>query len=99
MNCGPRHRFVVRGPDGVPFIVHNCTQAAARDVLAANMHAIEAEGYAIVLGIHDELLTETPDTDAYSHERLAALMSTVPEWAPGLPLAAAGFETYRYRKD
>lgn len=84
---------------GEPLIVHNCTQAFARDVLVANMPAIEAEGYEIVLSVHDELLTETPDTREFSSDRLAALMSTVPPWAKGLPLAAAGFETTRYRKD
>jgi len=99
VNCGPLHRFVVRGADGQPLIVHNCTQAFARDVLAHNMPVIEAEGYRIVLSVHDELLTETPDTDEHSSDHLAALMSTVPPWAEGLPLAAAGFETYRYRKD
>lgn len=80
-------------------LVENVTQAAARDVLFANMPAIEAQGYEIVLSVHDELLTETPDTDDYSSDGLSALMSTVPDWAPGLPLAAAGFETTRYRKD
>lgn len=99
VNCGPRNRFVVRGADGRPLIVHNCTQAFARDVLAHNMPAIEAEGYRIVLSVHDELLTETPDTPEFNSDHLAALMSTVPPWAEGLPLAAAGFETYRYRKD
>ena len=99
MNCGPRHRFVVRGADGQPLIVHNCTQAFARDVLAWNMPTLDAKGYRIVLSVHDELLTETPDTDEYSSDTLAAHMSTVPPWAEGLPLAAAGFETTRYRKD
>jgi len=99
VNCGPRHRFVVRGADGQPLIVHNCTQASARDVLAHNMPTIDAAGYRIVLSVHDELLTETPDTDEYSSDTLAAHMSTVPPWAEGLPLAAAGFETTRYRKD
>lgn len=80
-------------------IIENCTQAFARDILAHNMPAIEAEGYPIVLSVHDELLTETPDTDAFSHHRLAELMSTTPPWAQGIPLAAAGFETTRYRKD
>jgi DNA polymerase len=80
-------------------LVENVTQAAARDVLFANMPRIEAAGYEILVSIHDELLTETPDTDAYSSGDLAALMSTVPEWAGGLPLAAAGFEAYRYRKE
>lgn len=99
VNCGPRSRFVVRGRDGLPLIVHNCTQAAARDVLAANMPRIEQQNYSIVLSVHDELLTETPDTDDYSSDHLAALMSQVPTWATGLPLAAAGFEATRYKKD
>lgn len=80
-------------------LAENFTQAFARDVLAANMPAIEAEGYKIVLSVHDELLCETPDSTEFTHERLAALMSTVPAWATGLPLAAAGFECRRYRKE
>lgn len=80
-------------------LVENITQAAARDVLAANMQRIEDHGYEIVLSVHDELLTETPDTDDYSSDELASLMSINPTWAEGLPLAAAGFECHRYRKD
>lgn len=80
-------------------LVENVTQAAARDVLAAAMPACEQEGYAIVLTVHDELITEAPDTLEYNDARLAELMSTQPAWAADLPLAAAGFETYRYRKD
>jgi len=80
-------------------LVENITQAAARDVLTSTMPAIEAAGYDIVLSVHDELLTEAPDTADYSHEHLASLMATNPPWAAGLPLAAAGFEAYRYRKD
>lgn len=99
MDCGPRNRFVVRGADGHALIVHNCTQALARDVMASNMPDIEAAGYEIVLSVHDELLTETPDDECYSHEHLAELMATAPVWADGMPLAAAGFEAYRYKKD
>jgi len=40
-----------------------------------------------------------PDTDAYSADTLARIMSTPPRWAFGLPLAAAGFETDRYKKE
>lgn len=80
-------------------LAENCTQAVARDVLFASMPAIEQAGYQILVSIHDELLTETPDTSEYSSDALAGLMSTVPPWATGLPLAAAGFEAYRYRKD
>lgn len=80
-------------------LVENIVQAIARDVLGHNMPAIDNAGYDIVLSVHDELLSETPDTDDYSHEELAEMMSTNPPWALGLPLSAAGFETTRYRKD
>jgi SNF2 family DNA or RNA helicase len=30
-DCGPRNRFVVRGNDGVPLIVHNCGSTRAED--------------------------------------------------------------------
>ena len=80
-------------------LIENATQAAARDVMAHNMPGIDASGYEIVLTVHDELLTETPDDPTFSSDELASMMSQVPDWAPGLPLAAAGFETTRYRKD
>lgn len=80
-------------------LAENVTQAASRDVLAANMPGIEAAGYQIVLSVHDENITEAPDADEFNADHLAGLMATVPHWAEGLPLAAAGFEAYRYRKD
>lgn len=80
-------------------LVENVTQAVARDVMAAGMMKVEASGFDIVLSVHDELITEAPDDGWSAHKRLAELMSTNPEWAPDLPLAAAGFETHRYRKD
>ena len=63
------------------------------------MQPIEAAGYQIVLTVHDEIISEAPDAPDYNADHLAALMAANPEWADGLPLAAAGFETYRYRKD
>lgn len=80
-------------------LLENITQAAARDVLAYNMPLVEEHGYEIVLSVHDELITEAPDEDAYSAEHLCALMATNADWADGLPLASAGFESYRYKKD
>lgn len=80
-------------------LVENATQAAARDVLVYRMPEIETAGYEIVLSVHDELLTETEDTPARNVAELSAFMATPPAWAPDLPLAAAGFETTRYRKD
>ena len=80
-------------------LVENGTQAFARDILAYNMPAIEAAGYEIVLSVHDELLTETPDSPEFNADVLGQMMATAPAWAQGIPLAAAGFETYRYRKE
>jgi DNA polymerase len=80
-------------------IVENIVQAVARDTLACGMRRAEAHGYPVVMHVHDELITEVPDGDGYTARKLSGLMSQVPGWAHGLPLAAAGFETYRYRKD
>jgi DNA polymerase len=80
-------------------LAENVTQAASRDVLAANMPGIEAAGYQIVLSVHDENITEADDRDEFNAGHLADLMATNPTWAKNLPLAAAGFEAYRYRKD
>lgn len=80
-------------------LFENLCQAGARDVMAAAMPLIENAGYQIVLTVHDEVLTEAPDTDQYSVDELSALLSTQPIWADGLPLSASGFEGYRYRKD
>ena len=80
-------------------LVENITQASARDVMAHGMLLADPAGYEILLTVHDELITETPDTDDYSVDGLAGCMADVPGWAPGLPLAAAGFEAARYRKE
>ena len=80
-------------------LVENATQAASRDILAHGLRAAEAAGYEVVLHVHDELICETPDTEEYSVDKLAQMMSSGPLWAVGLPLAAAGFETTRYRKE
>lgn len=77
----------------------NCCQTIARDILAPAVSVAEQRGYLPILTVHDEVLTETPDTDAYSAAGLVEILSTNPAWAPGLPLAAAGFEAYRYKKD
>lgn len=79
-------------------LAENITQAVARDVMTANMPEIEDAGYAILLTVHDEIISEAEDSRRFSAEDLSALLSMSPVWADGLPLAAGGFETYRYRK-
>jgi DNA polymerase len=80
-------------------MVENIVQAWARDVLASSMQVVEDNCFDIVLTVHDELITEAPDIDDFSSDVLAEIMSAPPAWAADCPLAAAGFETYRYRKD
>lgn len=80
-------------------LFENACQAVARDVMAWNMPAIEEAGYEIILSVHDEIITETPDTTEFSHEMLSKMLSTNPPWADGVPLDADGFEAHRYRKD
>jgi DNA polymerase bacteriophage-type len=80
-------------------LFENITQAVACDQFAEAMPWIEAEGYALVLGVHDEWITEAPDESVYTPDRLAYAMCRYFGWNDGLPLAAKGFETYRYRKE
>jgi hypothetical protein len=77
----------------------NVCQASARDLLLDSMPRVEAAGYRIVLSVHDELVTEAPDTSDYSSDDLSRILATNPPWADGLPLAAAGFESKRYKKE
>jgi DNA polymerase len=79
-------------------LAENITQAFSRDVFKHSFIPVEQAGYEIVLEVHDELITEVPDTEDFNVGRLSELLATNPSWAQGMPLAAAGFETYRYRK-
>ena len=92
---------MVRGSDGIPLIVHNCTQAVACDQLLEPQFAIEEAGFGIVLDIHDEIIAEADaDRDDLNAEKLGAMMCADLLWNRGLPLAAAGYETTGpYRKD
>ncbi len=78
--------------------LENICQGGSRDVMTANMPMIEDLGYEICLTVHDEVATETPDTDEFSGDKLGQLMATSPSWATGMPLAAKGHSFYRYQK-
>lgn len=80
-------------------LFENVCQAVARDVLTHNMALIEQAGYEIVLTVHDEVICEAPDSDEFNDAHLSGLLANNPPWALDMPLAAAGFETYRYKKD
>ena len=80
-------------------LVENMTQAVARDVFKSCYPRVIEAGYSIRLPIHDELICYAPDGLLYNAKHLAQMMAANPTWAQGLPLAAKGFETYRFRKE
>ena len=78
----------------------DATQSTAREILAHNLEHVEEEGYPIVLQVHDEVLTEPLDNLNHSVQDLIEKLTRRPEWIDDrLPLAAGGFEGYRYKKD
>lgn len=79
-------------------LVENCTQALCRDLLANALLNVEANGYPIVLHVHDEIICETPDSPEYNVAELERLMCELPDWAKGFPLVAEGQELKRYAK-
>jgi DNA polymerase len=78
-------------------LAENVTQATARDCLAYVMPQLEAAGYSIVMHVHDEILCEVPENFG-SVSDFASKMCAQKQWAEGLPIAAAGYEAFRYRK-
>jgi DNA polymerase bacteriophage-type len=79
-------------------LAENVTQAGARDVFKHGELEASKDGYDTIFPVHDELVTETPNTPEYNVAGLVKAMTIVPPWAKGLPLAADGFEALRYRK-
>lgn len=76
----------------------NITQALCRDLLAVALVRVDAEGWPIILHVHDECVCEVPNTEEYSVAKLEAMMCELPSWANGFPLAAEGAELMRYAK-
>lgn len=95
LNVGPRNRFVVKGKDCQPLIVHNCCQAISRDVLADEMLLLSREhNVPLVMHVHDEIVAEGDHLDL-----MLKTMDRTFDWAPGLVLGGDGYLTNYYRKD
>lgn len=79
-------------------LAENVTQAVARDILVSGLLNLARAGYEIVGHVHDEILVQSTHLPE-DVEMVSRLMTKNPSWADGLPLAAEGFLTQRYRKD
>lgn len=75
----------------------NIVQAISRDIMAEGMLRVEAAGYPPVLSVHDEVVSEIPEGWG-SLDNFMSLLSVVPEWAKGWPIATEGWRGFRYRK-
>lgn len=81
-------------------LTENIVQALARDVLVNGLRLAGADPDLEVVGhVHDEIICLADQDDTGALERLLGYMTSVPDWAPGLPLRAAGWVGDYYRKD
>ena len=77
-------------------IFQSATQGLARDFLAHAMLNLEEAGYQVINSIHDEVLLLAESASVL--DDVVAIMTTPPDWAPDMPLAAEGWTGERYRK-
>jgi DNA polymerase bacteriophage-type len=77
----------------------NVVQGGCADIMMDGLLAADEAGYNPVLSVHDEAITEPPDDSEYNERGLSALLVGSSAYTTGLPLAAKGFESYRYRKN
>jgi DNA polymerase len=78
-------------------LVENTVQGTAACCLREGKKNVEAAGYPIVMHAHDEIVSDVPigygDLNDFTSK-----MCAIGEWANGLPVVAAGYEAFRYRK-
>lgn len=78
-------------------LVENITQAVAADVMAYGAHNCERAGYQIATLIHDQALAY--HGEGQTPEEFVRLLTSLPDWAKGLPIAAEGAVVPFYKKD
>lgn len=76
----------------------SAVQGTAADVMREGCMALEENGYPLRLRVHDEFLSLLP-YGVGSLQEITRILEVTPEWAPGLPIAASGWEGTRFRKD
>lgn len=78
-------------------LCENAVQASSNDLLRYSMFNVEANGFPIVIHVHDEagaeILRGSRTLEEYNY-----LMAMAPSWADGLPMGADGWIGRRFKK-
>lgn len=77
-------------------LTENCVQACSRDLFLHGILNLEAAGYRVLFHVHDEAVVEAKQ-DADPAE-VVRLLTAVPNWADGLPVAAEAEVASHYKK-
>ena len=86
-------RFIYESRKGIQSIwggamVENIVQALARIIVGEQMLEIYRQGYRPVLTVHDAaVIVVKKEEQGQAVKTITAVMSTPPEWAPGLPVS------------
>ena len=98
LNAGPNRRFTVRGADGQPFVVSNCVQALAAEIIKEQLlDVLNLCNLPVYMVTHDELVVGVDE--GYAEEQMAAVKRVMTQpirWFPSLPLACEAHYAWRY---
>ncbi|MFZ9725644.1 MAG: DNA polymerase [Ilumatobacteraceae bacterium] len=89
-------------PMGIPsrvyggLLVENVVQACARDLFLHGILNLETAGHRVLFHVHDEVIVEADETTDAAE--IVRLLTQVPDWAKGLPVAAEAEVATHYKK-
>jgi len=81
--------------------IENIVQAISRDLMVDAMLNLEKAGLNPIFSVHDEVVcvvTKKELKKGKNLELMEKILTTLPNWAAGLPVAAEGYVSSRYRK-
>jgi DNA polymerase len=79
-------------------LLENVDSGFCRDLIFLAQRRLQAQGWDVCMSTHDELAAGTLECCTVTVEEFCDVITTLPPWAKGFPLAAAGWRGKRYRK-